>query len=111
MEIKIDDRTYQIPDACPTEVPRKRVMRRHLRAHGAESFLTSKALSPFAACVWDNLAREGAEVVSPIANADVKVTGDSSLPSDVPVSRPTGPEASDSGDHEGITPDKAIPPV
>lgn len=111
MEIKIEGRTYQIPDACPIEAPKKRVMRRHLRDHGAESFLTSKALSPFAGCIWDDLARAGAEVVSPTSDADVRVAGDSSVPSDVPVSQPSGQEAGDSGNHEVVASDEATPPV
>ena len=111
MEIRIEGRTYQIPDACPIEAPNKRIMRRHLREHGPESFLTSKTLSQFAACVWGDLVLEGAEMVGLTSDADVKASGDSSLPSDVSMDQPSGQEAPDPGNHEVVASDEAIPPV
>ena len=63
MEIKFKDRTYTIPDECPTDGPRKSTLRRNLQEHGAESFLISRKLSPFAGCLTDELLKAGAEVV------------------------------------------------
>ncbi len=63
MEIKFKDRTYTIPDECPTDGPKKSTLRRNLQEHGAESFLTSRKLSPFAGCLTDELLQAGAMVV------------------------------------------------
>ena len=58
MEIKIGERTYEIPDNCSVEIPTRNVLLQHLRDHGPESFLTSKKLSKFAGCVKDELLQE-----------------------------------------------------
>ena len=63
MEIKFKDRTYTIPDECPTDGPKKSTLRRNLQEHGAESFLVSRKLSPFAGCLTDELLKAGAEIV------------------------------------------------
>ena len=84
MDLKIGDRVYPIPDECPVDAPKKKVLRRHLRAHGPESFLTSKKLSPFAGCVSDELLREGAEVVEPEGSADSSDTAAPEPSFDVP---------------------------
>ena len=63
MEIKFKDRTYTIPDECPTDGPKKSTLRRNLQEHGAESFLISRKLSPFAGCLTDELLKAGAEIV------------------------------------------------
>ena len=63
MEIKFKDRTYTIPDECPTDGPKKSTLRRNLQEHGAESFLISRKLSPFAGCLTDELLNAGAEIV------------------------------------------------
>ena len=55
MEIKIDNRTFQIPDACPIDAPRNRDLKRHLREHGVESLLASKKFSEFSGCILDEL--------------------------------------------------------
>ena len=65
MEIKIGDRVFQFPDACPTDAPNKRRLTRHLRDHGPESLLASKTLSPYAACVVDEILKAGGETVEP----------------------------------------------
>ena len=63
MEIKIGDRVYTISDACPSDRPRPATLRRNLREHGPESFVSSHKLARFASCVLDELFREGAELV------------------------------------------------
>ena len=63
MEIKLNDRMFTIPDECPLDGPKKSTLRRNLQEHGAESFLTSRKLSPFAGCLNDELLEAGAEVV------------------------------------------------
>lgn len=65
MEIKFKDRTYTIPDECPTDGPKKSTLRRNLQKHGAESFLISRKLSPFAGCLTDELLKAGAEMIEP----------------------------------------------
>ena len=80
MEIKIGDRTFQIPDACPIDAPKDRILKRHLREHGIESLLASKKLSAFSGCVLDDLVKEGAEIVEPTISAK----------EDVPESKPSG---------------------
>ncbi len=65
MEIKLKDRTFTIPDDCPLDGPKKSTLRRNLQEHGAESFLTSRKLSPFAGCLTDELLKAGAEIVEP----------------------------------------------
>ena len=73
MEIKFKDRTYTIPDECPTDGPKKSTLRRNLQEHGAESFLISRKLSPFAGCLTDELLKAGAEIVELEDAADEKV--------------------------------------
>ena len=51
MEIKLGDRTYFVPDACDSSSRRKAALRKDLQEHGAEAFLASRKLSPFAGCV------------------------------------------------------------
>ena len=63
MEIKLNDRMFTIPDDCPLDGPKKSTLRRNLQEHGAESFLTSRKLSPFAGCLTDELLKAGAEIV------------------------------------------------
>jgi len=65
MEIKLKDRNFTIPDECPLDGPKKSTLRRNLQEHGAESFLTSRKLSPFAGCMVEELLEAGAEVVEP----------------------------------------------
>ncbi len=65
MEIKLNDRTFTIPDDCPMDGPKKSTLRRNLQEHGAEAFLTSRKLSPFAGCLTDELLEAGAEIVEP----------------------------------------------
>ncbi len=69
MEIKLKDRMFIIPDDCPLDGPKKSTLRRNLQEHGAESFLTSRKLSPFAGCLTEELLVAGAVVVG------TKVTG------------------------------------
>ena len=38
-------------------------MRRNLQEHGAESFLISRKLIPFAGCLTDELLQAGAEII------------------------------------------------
>ena len=64
MEIKLGDRTYFIPDTCTSSRRRKVALRKDLQEHGAEAFLASHKLSPFARCVADELVEAGAELVS-----------------------------------------------
>ena len=64
MEIKLGDRTYFIPDTCSSSRRRKVALRKDLQEHGAEAFLASHKLSPFARCVADELVEAGAELVS-----------------------------------------------
>ncbi len=63
MEIKLKDRNFTIPDECPLDGPKKSTLRRNLQEHGAESFLTSRKLSPFAGCLIEELVAAGAVVV------------------------------------------------
>ncbi len=63
MEIKLGDRVYQIPDACPVDAPRPSTLKRNLREHGAEAFLLSHKLAPLAGCIVDELVEAGAEIV------------------------------------------------
>ena len=65
MEIKIGDRIFQFPYACPTDAPNKRRLTRHLRDHGPESLLASKTLSPYAGCVVDEILKAGGKTVEP----------------------------------------------
>ena len=48
------------------EAPKRSRLLRHLREHGAESFLTSQKLSPYAGCITDRLLEAGAELVEPV---------------------------------------------
>ena len=63
MEIKLGDRTYFLPDICTSSSRRKAALRKELQEHGAEAFLASRKLSPFARCVTEELVAAGAEVV------------------------------------------------
>ncbi len=65
MEIKIGDRTFQIPDACPTDGPNKRGLLVHPRDHGPESLLTSRKLAPYAQCILDEISNAGGEHMEP----------------------------------------------
>ena len=70
MEIRIGDRVYQVADDCPVEAPTKGRLLRHSREHGAESFLTSQKMSPYAGCIADRLLEAGAELVEPVMPAE-----------------------------------------
>ena len=74
MEIKICDRVFQIPDACPIDAPKNRTLKRHLQEHGVESLLASKKLSQFSGCVLEELLEEGAEIVDPTLSAQQVVS-------------------------------------
>ena len=63
MEIKLGDRTYFLPDSCSSSKRKKTTLRKELREHGAEAFLASHKLSPFAGCVTEELVEAGAELV------------------------------------------------
>ena len=78
MEIKINDRNFTIPDDCPMDGPKKSTLRRNLQEHGAESFLTSRKLSPFAGCLTDELLEAGAEIVEPEDSTEVNTARDES---------------------------------
>ena len=78
MEIKINDRNFTIPDDCPMDGPKKSTLRRNLQEHGAESFLTSRKLSPFAGCLTDELLEAGAEIVEPEDSTGVSTARDES---------------------------------
>ena len=56
---------FTIPDDCPLDGPKKSTLRRNLQEHGAESFLTSRKLSPFSGCLIEELVEAGAVVVEP----------------------------------------------
>ena len=62
MEIKLGKRVFDIPDKCPIKgTPRPSTLKRQLREHGVESFLTSDKLSQFAGCIADELKEAVAE--------------------------------------------------
>ena len=63
MEIKLGNRTYFVPNVCDSNNRRKAALRKDLQEHGAEAFLASRKLSPFAGCVTEELVAAGAEVV------------------------------------------------
>ncbi len=63
MEIKLGNKTFFIPDVCESNSRRKASLRKDLQEHGAEAFLASRKLSPFAGCVTEELVAAGAEVV------------------------------------------------
>ena len=89
MEIKLGDRTYFVPDACDSNNRRKAVLRKDLQEHGAEAFLASRKLSPFAGCVTEELIAAGAEVVEAGESAleeesqDFPMDWDDAAPEDV----------------------------
>jgi hypothetical protein len=61
MEIKLGRRAFDIPNTCPaTGSPRKSTLKRQLREHGVESFLTSKKFSKFAGCISAELKEAAA---------------------------------------------------
>ena len=66
MEIRINGKTYEVPEFCPTDAPKKVSMKRHLDQHGAESFLASSKYGPYAPCVLDELKKMGAEAVETV---------------------------------------------
>lgn len=69
MEIILGDRDFQV-NQCPGEGPRKATLKRNLREHGPEAFLTSNKLKPFAGCVIEDLQKAGAEVVEPAEDSN-----------------------------------------
>jgi len=69
MEIKLGDRGFEV-DRCPAEGPHKATLKRNLREHGPEGFLTSANLKPFAGCVIEELRKAGAEVVGPAEDSN-----------------------------------------
>jgi len=65
MEIRINGKTYEAPDSCPIDGPRKGTLKRHLNQHGVESFLSSDKYGEYAACILEELETMGAEAVEP----------------------------------------------
>ncbi len=96
MEIKFKDRTYTISDECPTDGPKKSTLRRNLQEHGAESFLISRKLSPFAGCLTDELLKAGAEIIE-----TENSIGDGALEEE--------PERSQESEPEAEAPDEQTP--
>ena len=70
MKILIEKKNFQIPDACPIDAPKNRILKRHLREHGIESLFTSKKLSQLSGCILGELLEEGAEIVEPGIETD-----------------------------------------
>ena len=79
MEIKFEEKKFQIPDACPIDAPKNRVLKRHLREHGFESLLVSKKLSEFSGCVLDELLEAGAKIVESSNEASKQVPSSESV--------------------------------
>ncbi len=66
MDIKINDKTYEVPDLCPTNAPKKVDMKRHLDQHGVESLLASTKYGQYASCILDELVRKGAQAIETV---------------------------------------------
>ena len=79
MEIRFEEKNFQIPDACPIDAPRNRNLRRHLREHGVESLLASKKLSQFSGCVLDDLLEAGAVIVESTVEARKEIPSSESV--------------------------------
>ena len=76
MEIEINGKTFPIADDCPLDAPKPKTLRRHLRIHGAESFMTSQSLGQFAGCVLDDLLQSGARLLERIPLSDSALEAD-----------------------------------
>ena len=63
MEIRFEEKNFQIPDFCPIDGPKNRTLRRHLQEHGIESLLTSTKLSQFSSCILEDLLEKGADII------------------------------------------------
>ena len=63
MDIKMNGKTYEAPDSCPIDGPRKSTLKRHLNQHGVESFLASDKYGQYAPCIIEELESMGAEPV------------------------------------------------
>ena len=63
MEIRFEEKNFQIPDACPIDAPKNRIIKRHLREHGLPSLLASTKLAQFSGCILDELLEMGAQIV------------------------------------------------
>jgi len=63
MDIKISNKIYSIPGACPRETPDLDFLRSQLAEHGSEAFVLSKSLGPYTACMLFELIEEGAVVI------------------------------------------------
>ena len=92
MEIRFGGKTYFLPVACPSNNRRKAALRKDLQEHGAEAFLASRKLSPFAGCVTEELVAAGAEVVPVEESAPVNEPEPS--PTDGDISAPDTNEES-----------------
>jgi len=90
MENKFGDRTYFVPDLCDSNNRRKAALRKDLQEHGAEAFLASRKLSPFAGCVTEELVAAGVEMV-PAEELDAG-EGAEHLSTDVDTSTPEAVE-------------------
>ena len=93
MDIKINGKTYEAPDSCPIDGPRKGTLKRHLNQHGVESFLASDKYGQYAPCIIEGLESMGAElleVVEPVepeavvAALEVLLVSSEALPVVVP---------------------------
>ena len=88
MEIKINGQTYEVPDACAVDGPKKGILKRHLDQHGPESFLASTKYGQYAPCILDELEGKGAEVVGPTRGLEQPAPESEVTPSSAPVSIP-----------------------
>ena len=88
-EFEPKGRVYTVGDSCRVDSPRRSIVKRHLKDHGAESPLTSERLGEFAACVMEELLESGARVLEP---------GEPAVPLDSPA-EPLSPQGN-SGKHE-----------
>jgi hypothetical protein len=55
MEVKIEDKQYQVHGSCPLGAPSKAILKRHLNQHGAESLVTSKKFGKYASCILEGI--------------------------------------------------------
>ena len=79
MELRFEEKNFQIPDSCPIDAPRNRILKRHLREHGIQSLLSSTKLAQFSGCVLDELLEAGAKIVESSIEASKQVPSSESV--------------------------------
>ena len=63
IKFQYNNKIFNASDNCPIERPPTKVLRKFIKDHGPEAFVTSEKYGQYAACVVGDLLDSGAEII------------------------------------------------